>query len=40
MVRNRGDRMPVLISDIMNNFAEDMKKIFGDNYKETIVYGS
>ena len=32
--------MPVLINDIMNNFANDMKKIFGEHYRETIVYGS
>ena len=32
--------MPVMINDIMNNFANAMKEIFGESYRETIVYGS
>ena len=32
--------MPAVINDIMNKFAKDMKKIFGDGYRETIIYGS
>ena len=32
--------MPVLINDIMQKFANDMKELFGNAYRETLVYGS
>jgi len=32
--------VPITIHEIIKKFASDMKQLFGNEYRETIVYGS
>lgn len=37
---NGGDEMPISISNLMSEFAKDMKQQFGSDLSRIIVYGS
>lgn len=40
MMEKRGEKMPVMIRNIICEFAEDMQKLFVNQLSSVVVYGS